>query len=45
MRATMIPDKDPADIVAGSGLLSMCAGDFVVSGLKKNTKDKEKEPE
>lgn len=29
MRPTTIPDKDPADIVAGSGLLSMCAGDFV----------------
>ena len=27
-----MPDTDPGDIVGGPGLLSMCAGDFVVRG-------------
>lgn len=30
LRGVLIPDKDPAEIVAGPGLLSMVAGDFLV---------------
>jgi carnosine N-methyltransferase len=33
LRPVAVPDVHPADIVAGPGLLSMCAGDFVVSAL------------
>ena len=32
LRAVRLPDRPPSEIVAGPGLLSMCAGDFVVSG-------------
>lgn len=31
LRAVSLPDVAPADLVAAPGLLSMCAGDFVVS--------------
>lgn len=32
LRPVAVPDVLPADLVPGPGLLSMCAGDFVVRG-------------
>lgn len=37
LRSVKIPDKDPADIVTGPGLLSMVAGDFIVSAVHQLT--------